>query len=33
VDGPIDGTQGLVVSGNYELKDGMAVRVSGGAPQ
>ena len=33
VDGPIDGAQGLVVSGNYELKDGMAVRVSGGAPQ
>ncbi|MGA9914073.1 MAG: efflux RND transporter periplasmic adaptor subunit [Paraburkholderia sp.] len=33
VDGPIDGTQGLAVSGNYELKDGMAVRVSGGAPQ
>jgi RND family efflux transporter, MFP subunit len=33
VDGPIDGTQGLVVSGNYELKDGMAVRASGGAPR
>ena len=33
VDGPIDGAQGLVVSGNYELKDGMAVRVSGGAPR
>jgi RND family efflux transporter MFP subunit len=33
VDGPIDGAQGLAVSGNYELKDGMAVRVSGGAPQ
>ncbi|SDQ58810.1 RND family efflux transporter, MFP subunit [Paraburkholderia fungorum] len=33
VDGPIDAAQGLVVSGNYELKDGMAVRTSGGAPQ
>lgn len=33
VDGPIDGAAGLVVSGNYELKDGMAVRVSKGAPQ
>jgi RND family efflux transporter MFP subunit len=33
VDGPIDGAQGLVVSGNYELKDGMAVRDSGGAPR
>ncbi|MDE1011670.1 MAG: efflux RND transporter periplasmic adaptor subunit [Paraburkholderia fungorum] len=33
VDGPIDGAAGLVVSGNYELKDGMAVRVSRGAPQ
>ncbi|MFM0607179.1 efflux RND transporter periplasmic adaptor subunit [Paraburkholderia sediminicola] len=33
VDGPIDGTQGLVVSGNYELKDGMAVRAGGGAPR
>lgn len=33
VDGPIDGTAGLVVSGNYELKDGMAVRAGGGAPR
>lgn len=33
VDGPIEATQGLVVSGNYELKDGMAVRISGGAPR
>lgn len=33
VDGPIDGAQGLVVSGNYELKDGMAVRAGGGAPR
>ena len=33
VDGPIDGAQGLVVSGNYELKDGMAVRADGGAPR
>jgi RND family efflux transporter MFP subunit len=33
VDGPIDSTQGIVVSGNYELKDGMAVRTDGGAPR
>ncbi|MFL9861799.1 efflux RND transporter periplasmic adaptor subunit [Paraburkholderia madseniana] len=33
VDGPIDGAEGLVVSGNYELKDGMAVRAAGGAPR
>ncbi|MFM0557264.1 efflux RND transporter periplasmic adaptor subunit [Paraburkholderia sediminicola] len=33
VDGYIDGSQGLVVSGNYELKDGMAVRAGGGAPR
>ncbi|MFM0740440.1 efflux RND transporter periplasmic adaptor subunit [Paraburkholderia xenovorans] len=33
VEGPIDAAQGLVVSGNYELKDGMAVQVSGGAPR
>ena len=33
VDGPLDPTQALVVSGNYELKDGMAVRAQGGAPQ
>ncbi|RKF49918.1 efflux transporter periplasmic adaptor subunit [Paraburkholderia fungorum] len=33
VDGPLDGAQGLVVSGNYELKDGMAVRPDGGAPR
>ena len=33
VDGPIDGAQALVVSGNYELKDGMAVQTGGGAPR
>jgi RND family efflux transporter MFP subunit len=33
VDGPIDATQGLVVSGNYELQDGMAVRAGKGAPR
>ncbi|HZZ04489.1 efflux RND transporter periplasmic adaptor subunit, partial [Paraburkholderia sp.] len=33
VDGSIDGAQGVVVSGNYELKDGMAVRSGGGAPR
>jgi RND family efflux transporter MFP subunit len=33
VDGPLDAAQGLVVSGNYELKDGMAVQTSGGAPR
>lgn len=33
VDGPLEPGQGLVVSGNYELEDGMAVRASGGAPQ
>ncbi|WP_345817226.1 efflux RND transporter periplasmic adaptor subunit (plasmid) [Paraburkholderia sp. PREW-6R] len=33
VDGPIDGAEGLVVSGNYELKDGMTVRSGGGAPR
>ncbi|MEZ0602023.1 efflux RND transporter periplasmic adaptor subunit [Paraburkholderia sp. IW21] len=33
VDGPIDAAQGLVVSGNYELKDGMAVQARGGAPR
>jgi RND family efflux transporter MFP subunit len=33
VDGAIDSTEPLVVSGNYELKDGMAVRTSGGAPR
>ena len=33
VDGPLDAAQGLVTSGNYELKDGMAVRTSGGAPR
>ncbi|HZZ10856.1 MAG TPA: efflux RND transporter periplasmic adaptor subunit [Paraburkholderia sp.] len=33
VDGPIDAAQALVVSGNYELKDGMAVRTDGGAPR
>ncbi|MFL9869158.1 efflux RND transporter periplasmic adaptor subunit [Paraburkholderia fungorum] len=31
VDGPLDAAQGLVVSGNYELKDGMTVRPGGGA--
>jgi RND family efflux transporter MFP subunit len=33
VDGPLDPGQSLVVSGNYELKDGMAVRASEGAPR
>jgi RND family efflux transporter MFP subunit len=33
VDGPLDAAQGLVISGNYELKDGMPVRTSGGAPR
>lgn len=33
VDGPIDGAQALVVSGNYELQDGMTVRTGGGAPR
>jgi hypothetical protein len=33
VDGPLDASEGLVVSGNYELKDGMAVQTSGGAPR
>lgn len=33
VDGAIDGAQALVVSGNYELKDGMAVQTGGGAPR
>jgi RND family efflux transporter MFP subunit len=33
VDGPLDAAQGLVTSGNYELKDGMAVRTSTGAPR
>ena len=33
VDGPIDAAQPLVVSGNYELTDGMAVRTSPGAPR
>lgn len=33
VDGSLDPAQGLVVSGNYELDDGMAVRASGGAPR
>jgi RND family efflux transporter MFP subunit len=33
VDGSIDAALGLVVSGNYELQDGMAVRIDGGAPR
>jgi RND family efflux transporter MFP subunit len=33
VDGPLDAAEGLVVSGNYELKDGVAVRIDGGAPR
>lgn len=33
VDGPLDPALGLVISGNYELKDGMAVQTSGGAPR
>ncbi|MGH8779998.1 efflux RND transporter periplasmic adaptor subunit [Paraburkholderia sp.] len=31
VDGALDGAQPLVTSGNYELQDGMTVRVDGGA--
>jgi RND family efflux transporter MFP subunit len=31
VDGALDGTRPIVVSGNYELKGGMTVRQSGGA--
>jgi len=33
VDGALDATLPLVVSGNYELKDGMTVHVAGGAAQ
>lgn len=33
VDGALDARQGLVVSGNYELQDGMAVRVAQGGAQ
>ena len=33
VDGTINPAEGLVVSGNYELKDGMAVKTSGDAPR
>ncbi|MFT4070107.1 efflux RND transporter periplasmic adaptor subunit [Paraburkholderia sp.] len=33
VDGPIDPVLGLVVSGNYELKDGMAARAGGDTPR
>jgi RND family efflux transporter MFP subunit len=33
VDGPLDAALPLIVSGNYELKDGMAVAVAGGEPQ
>jgi hypothetical protein len=29
VDGPLDPALGVVTSGNYELKDGMAVRAAG----
>jgi membrane fusion protein (multidrug efflux system) len=30
VDGALDATRGLVVSGNYELADGMPVRIAQG---
>jgi RND family efflux transporter MFP subunit len=33
VDGPLDPMLGVVVSGNYELKDGIAVRADGDAPR
>lgn len=33
VDGALDATQPVVVSGNYELKDGMTVQGAGGAPR
>ncbi|WOD13749.1 efflux RND transporter periplasmic adaptor subunit [Paraburkholderia kirstenboschensis] len=32
VDGPLDLGRSLVISGNYELEDGMAVQTGGGAP-
>jgi hypothetical protein len=33
VDGPLQPGLALVVSGNYELEDGMVVQASGGAPR
>ncbi|SAL35682.1 Multidrug resistance protein MdtA precursor [Caballeronia udeis] len=33
IDGPLNGAQPVVVSGNYELTDGMTVRGAGGAPR
>ena len=33
IDGPLSATQPVVVSGNYELKDGMTVQGAGGAPR
>jgi RND family efflux transporter MFP subunit len=33
VDGPLNAAQPVVVSGNYELKDGMTVQGAGGAPR
>lgn len=33
VDGPLNASEPLVVTGNYELQDGMAVRSAGGARQ
>ncbi|AJY04146.1 efflux RND transporter periplasmic adaptor subunit [Burkholderia vietnamiensis] len=33
VDGPLDAAEPLVVTGNYELRNGMAVRMAGGARQ
>lgn len=33
IDGPLDATRPVVVSGNYELKDGMTVQGAGGPPR
>jgi hypothetical protein len=33
IDGPLNASQPIVVSGNYELKDGMTVQGAGGAPR
>ena len=33
IDGPLDATRPVVVSGNYELKDGVTVQGAGGAPR
>lgn len=33
IDGPLNAAQPIVISGNYELKDGMTVRGAGGTPR